>query len=159
MRLGQDWGMPEIARARRTRAGVPQNVPKPTDEPEIVTVETAWGTLQPMEPVPGIHTVGELEIAELVAAGAQLVDTRVPDSRSGVTLPGAVNIPHEDVLSRKAELDPGRVHILFCNGPQCPQTPDALRLLRDDGYPLDQLAYYRGGMHDWVTLAMPTEQV
>lgn len=112
-----------------------------------------------MEPVAGIRTVGELEVADLVRGGAQLVDTRVPDSRSGATLPDAVNIPHDQVLARKDELDAGRVHILFCNGPQCPQTPDALQSLSDDGYPLGRLAYYRGGMHDWITLAMPTQRV
>jgi len=25
------------------------------------------------------------------------------------------------------------------------------------GYPAETLAYYRGGMHDWITLSMPTE--
>ena len=151
--------MNELSRIGRTRSGDPQNLPQPTGEPEIVTVETAWGKVQPMEPVPGIRTVGELEVAALVREGAQLVDTRVPDSRSGVTLPGAVNIPHDQVLARKDDLNSGRVHILFCNGPQCPQTPDALRTLSEDGYPLDRLAYYRGGMHDWITLAMPTQPV
>lgn len=151
--------MTELSRTERTRSGDPQNLPTSTGEPEIVTVETAWGEVQPMQPVQGIRTVGELEVAALVRGGAQLVDTRVPDSRSGATLPGAVNIPHDQVLARKAELPTDRVHILFCNGPQCPQTPDALRTLRDDGYPLDRLAYYRGGMHDWITLAMPTQQV
>lgn len=157
--LGQHSHMTELSRAGRTRRGDPQNVPRSTDEPEIVTVETAWGHLQPMQPVPGIRTVGELEVAEIVQGGGQLVDTRVPDSRSGATLLGAVNIPHDQVLARKAELDTGRVHILFCNGPQCPQTPDALRTLSENGYPLDRLAYYRGGMHDWITLAMPTQPV
>ena len=27
------------------------------------------------------------------------------------------------------------------------------------GDPLDRLTYYRGGLHDWVTLAMPTTVV
>src|SRR5688572_2866712 len=137
--------MSELSRKARSRSGDPQNLPQPTGEPEIVRVETAWGKVQPMEPVSGVRTVGELEVAALVRDGAQLVDTRVPDSRSGVTVPGAVNIPHDQVLARKDELDGDRVHILFCNGPQCPQTPDALQTLSDDGYPLDRLAYYRGG--------------
>jgi rhodanese-related sulfurtransferase len=151
--------MRELTRNPRTRPGDPQNVPRPTAEPEIVTVETAWGKVQPMQPVPGIRTVGELEVVEIVRDGGQLVDTRVPDSRSGVTIPGAINLPHDQVLARKDELDTGRVHILFCNGPQCPQTPDALRSLSEAGYPVDQLTYYRGGMHDWVTLAMPTQAI
>jgi len=49
------------------------------------------------------------------------------------------------------------VSILFCNGPQCPQSPWAIRALLEAGQPAESLAYYRGGMHDWVTLAMPTE--
>lgn len=151
--------MAELSRNPRTRSGDPQNVPRPTDKADLVTVDTTWGKVQPMQPVPGIRTVGELEVTELVLRGAQMVDTRVPDSRSGVTLPGAINIPHDQVLARRDELDASRVHILFCNGPQCPQTPDALRTLSDDGYPLDRLAYYRGGMHDWITLGMPTQQV
>ena len=151
--------MTELTRTRRSRSGEPQNLPRPMDEPDMVTVDTTWGEVQPLQPVQGVRTVGELEVAELLLAGAQLVDTRVPDSRSGVTLPEAVNIPHDQVLARKDEFDPSRVHVLFCNGPQCPQTPDALRALAEDGFALDRLAYYRGGMHDWITLAMPTQQV
>lgn len=149
--------MPEIARRARTRSDAPHNLPRPTDEPDLVTVDTTWGKVQPLQPVPGIRTVGELEVLELVRDGARLVDTRVPDSRSGATLPGAVNIPHDVVLDRREELE--GTSVLFCNGPQCPQTPDALRTLTAVGFPLERLAYYRGGLHDWVTLGFPTEQV
>jgi len=48
--------------------------------------------------------------------------------------------------------------VQFCNGPQCPQSPDALMALVADGCPAAALAYYRGGMRDWVTLALPTQQ-
>jgi rhodanese-related sulfurtransferase len=156
---GQHHGMTELTRRSRTRSGDPQNLPMPSDEPDLVTVDTTWGELQPMEPVPGVRTVGELEVAELARNGAQLVDMRVPDSRSGITIAGAVNVPHDEVLARRDQLDPDRVHVVFCNGPQCPQTPDALRTLSESGYPLDRLAYYRGGMHDWITLGMPTQQL
>ncbi len=134
-------------------------MPQPTGGTDLVTVDTTWGEIQPLQPVPGIRTVAELEIAELVRDGARLLDTRVPDSRSGLTIAGAVNVPHDQVLTQQDALDPARISILFCNGPQCPQTPDALRTLSSSGYPLDRLAYYRGGMHDWITLAMPTESV
>ena len=60
---------------------------------------------------------------------------------------------------RRAELESGRVNILFCNGPQCPQTPEAIGTLLDAGHPAASLAYYRGGLHDWVTLGFPTEPV
>ncbi len=76
-----------------------------------------------MQVVAGVATVGELEVIELLDRGAALVDTRVPDSRSGVSLPGAVNIPHEDIVARKDELDTARTTIVFCNGPQCLSRP------------------------------------
>jgi len=149
-----------MKRTERIRQADPSNVPRPIEgEADLVTIDTTWGELQPIEPVPGVRTVGELELAELAVAGAALIDTRVPDSRSGRTIPGAVNIPHEEIADRREELDPDRTSVLFCNGPQCPQTPDALRSLLDAGYPAASLAYYRGGLHDWVSLAMPTAVV
>ena len=47
--------------------------------------------------------------------------------------------------------------ILFCNGPQCAATPDAVEALLAAGYPAGALAYYRGGLHDWQTLGLPVE--
>ncbi|WP_418345313.1 rhodanese-like domain-containing protein [Rhodococcus pyridinivorans] len=150
----------QIRRADRTRDGDPQNVPRPLEgEADRTVVETTWGEVQPMQVAAGVATVGELEVIELLDRGAALVDTRVPDSRSGVSLPGAVNIPHEDIVERRGELDPARTTIVFCNGPQCPQSPDAIRKLIDSGYPSSALAYYRGGLHDWATLGFPLAPV
>jgi rhodanese-related sulfurtransferase len=147
-----------MKRIARTRQADPCNVPRTIEgEADLVTIDTTWGELQPLEPVPGVRTVGELELAEMAAAGAAIIDTRVPDSRSGVTIPGAVNIAHDEIVTRRDELDADQTSILFCNGPQCPQTPMALRSLLEAGYPASSLAYYRGGIHDWVSLAMPTE--
>ena len=148
--------MTGLSRKPRSRSSDPQSVPRRTTEQDLVTVDTTWGKLQPLQPVSGIPTIGELELVALVADGALLVDTRVADSRGGLTIPGAVNIAHDQILERRGELNGDGVSILFCNGPQCPQTPDALQALKQAGHPLDRLAYYRGGLHDWVTLGMPT---
>ncbi len=139
------------------RSERPVGVPWQVDgQPDLVTVDTTWGKLQPLRCTPDVVTVGELELLEKVRGGAALVDTRVPDSRSGVTIPGAVNIPHDAIEERRDEFDPDRLTIVFCNGPQCGQSADAIRQLLQTGYPASSLAYYRGGLHDWVTLAMPT---
>jgi rhodanese-related sulfurtransferase len=148
----------QMSRRERTREQRPRSVPWPVDgEPDVVAVDTTWGELQPLEVAPGVRTVGELEIPELVERGALLLDCRTRGSFGGRTIPGSVLLPHDEVLERRGELDPGRISILFCNGPQCPQSPDAIRRLLDVGYPAAALAYYRGGMHDWVTLALPTQ--
>lgn len=149
----------DLDRRDRRRGKDPRSVPWSVDgETDLVAVDTTWGELQPLEAAPGVRTVGELELQELVRDGAVLVDTRVGGSTGGVTLPGAVSLPHNEVLSRREELDPSRVSVFFCNGPQCPQSPAAIRELLEAGHPADALAYYRGGMHDWVSLAMPTEK-
>ncbi len=150
--------MTRIARTERAREQPPRSVAwELPGEPDVVAVDTTWGELQPLEAAPGVRTVGELELIELVEQGARLVDSRTDGSFGGRTLPGAVHLPHDETVARRDELDPGVISVLFCNGPQCPQSPDALRQLLDAGYPASALAYYRGGMHDWVTLALPTQ--
>jgi len=66
-----------------------------------------------------------------------------------------VNIPHQDVIERLAEFDPRRATAVFCNGPQCTATPRAVAALLAAGHPATSLLYYRGGIHDWVTLGLP----
>jgi rhodanese-related sulfurtransferase len=147
-----------MTRADRSRAADPRSVPWPIEgEADLVAVDTTWGELQPLQAAPGVRTVGELELAELVDEGAVLVDCRTRGSFGGRTLPGSVLLPHDEIVDRRGELDPGRLSILFCNGPQCPQSPDAVRRLVQAGHPAEALAYYRGGMHDWVTMALPTQ--
>jgi len=147
-----------IRRTPRTRSQDPRSVPWEVDgETQVVAVDTTWGELQPLEVAPGVRTVGELELLGLLDAGALLVDSRTSGSFGGRTIQGAVNIPHDQTRERQPELTRDGLNVFFCNGPQCPQSPDAIRQLIADGFPADALAYYRGGMHDWVTLALPTQ--
>ena len=147
-----------MQRQKRSTDHKPRSVPWPvSDEPDVVAVDTTWGELQRLQAAPSVVSVGELELVEMVEQGALVVDCRTAGSFGGRTIPGSRHLPHDQVLQRRDELDPGRISILFCNGPQCPQSPDALSQLVDAGYPAEALAYYRGGMHDWVTLGMPTE--
>lgn len=147
-----------MKRQERGRQSDPRSVPWPVEgESDVVAVDTTWGEMQPLVAADGVSTVGELELVELVEQGAVVVDCRTAGSFGGRTIPGSVNIPHTKMLERRVELDASRVSILFCNGPQCPQSPRAIRQLMEGGHPAQALAYYRGGMHDWVSLAMPTE--
>lgn len=146
-----------MQRKNRTRDEDPHTVPWPvTDENDVVAVDTTWGKLQPLEVASDVRTVGELELIRLVAEGSVLVDCRSEGTTGGRTIPGSLNVPYDEVTERRGDLDAGRLSILFCNGPQCPQSPTAIHALVEAGYPAGALAYYRGGMHDWVTLAMPT---
>ena len=147
-----------MQRRERARRQEPRSVPWPlAGDTDVVAVDTTWGELQWLHAAVGVPTVGEFELAEMVEQGAVVIDCRTAGSFGGRTIPGSVHIPHDEIVDRRDELDPGRVSILFCNGPQCPQSPHAIRSLIKAGFPAEALAYYRGGMHDWVTLSMPAQ--
>ncbi len=133
-------------------------IPRPVEgAPGQVIVDATWGRITPMQLAPGVRTVGELEVLAHIEAGLPLIDTRLPTYVAHGTLPSARAIPHVEIAERLGEIDPQTNTILFCNGPQCAATPDAIRRLLDAGQPAERLLYYRGGIHDWVTLGLPLE--
>ena len=120
-------------------------------------VDATWGRITPMQLAPGVRTVGELEVLAHIEAGLPLIDTRLPKYLVHGTIPRARGIPHTEIAERLGELDSEIDTILFCNGPQCAATPEAIRGLLDAGHPPERLLYYRGGIHDWVTLGLALE--
>jgi rhodanese-related sulfurtransferase len=118
-------------------------------------VDATWGEVQPMQLAPGVRTVAELEVIEHIKRDQPLIDTRLEEFLDRGTIGGARNIPHERILEHLADLDPGQETVFFCNGPQCTATPDAIRQLLRRGYPPQAILYYRGGIHDWMTLGFP----
>ncbi len=133
-----------------------QAVPRPVGgSPGLVEVDTTWGTIQPMQLAEGVRTVGELEVIEHLSQGLPAVDSRDHGSFANATIPGATNLPFTEATARSDELDRARPTVFFCNGPQCGQSPRAIRGLLEAGYPPEALRYYRGGLHDWITLGLP----
>lgn len=135
-----------------------QMVPQPVKgEKGLVNVDTTWGIIQPMQVANGVRTVDEIEVNEFREKGLPIIDARTPGFYDVSTIPGAKNIPHNEITERIGELDRGQPSIFFCNGPQCPQSPSAIHNLLEAGFQADKILYYRGGMHDWVTLGLPLE--
>jgi rhodanese-related sulfurtransferase len=120
----------------------------------LFEVDATWGVIQPLKLDARVETVGELELREHARAGALLVDVRLRRYLGGGTIPGAVNIPRAEIVERRDELGDGVV-VVFCNGPQCPASGQAIAALLSVGWPAGSLRYYRGGIHDWVTLGLP----
>ena len=131
---------------------IPQPIPGQED---MVIVDSTWGELQPFKVAEGVKTVGEVEIIEHIEKGLPIFDGRTEKYYREATLPGAKNIPYTKAAERVGELNLDQMSILFCNGPQCGQSPRAIRALLEAGYPAEKLLYYRGGMHDWMTLGLP----
>lgn len=102
--------------------------------------------------------MGELELIAHLESGGLAIDTRQPEyvEESG-TIPGAKPVPWEEVARSDVIAAASGEVVLFCNGPQCTATPQAIEGLLEVGFPARRLLYYRGGIHDWATLGFPLE--
>ncbi len=142
--------------ARLPRRADPERVPRAVDgEPGLFAVDATWGVIQPISLAPGVRTVGELEVIDHLRQGRPILDCRLTEYVELGTIPGAVSIPHGEITDRMAELGTVDPTVVFCNGPQCPATAQAIEALLAAGWPAQRLLYYRGGIHDWVTLGLP----
>jgi rhodanese-related sulfurtransferase len=148
---GSDW--PQRLPRRIERMMIPRML---SDDPGLVLVDATWGNIQPHELAAGVRTIGELELIAHAGAGLPMIDSRHVEQFAQATIPGARSLPHVELPARIDELDPGRPTVLFCNGPQCAATPSAVGTVLAAAYPAGALLYYRGGLHDWITLGLPT---
>ena len=144
---------------RMSKRDKTQMIPQPKDgEDGLVTVDVTWGEIQPVRAAEGVQKVGELEVIEHLEKGLPVIDVRASGTRYGVGIPGAKAFSMAEITDHIDQLDRTVLTIFFCNGPQCPQSPKTIHKLLDAGYPADKIGYYRGGMHNWITLGLPVEE-
>jgi rhodanese-related sulfurtransferase len=151
----------------------PVEIAREQDNANAVTGEWALTSrpcppfcIQPMTPAPGVTTIGELELLDMLADDeATVVDSRTHDWFEGGTIPGSVNVPymymvdHLDQLGCEPDFDGwdctgARPVALFCNGLWCGQSPSAIRAMIAAGFPAERIFYYRGGMQSWRVLGL-----
>ena len=48
--------------------------------------------------------------------------------------------------------------VLYCNGPNCGQSPTAMAAMVEAGFPASKIFYYRGGMLAWTSLGLTTRE-
>lgn len=77
--------------------------------------------------------VSSAEARQLVQAGARLIDVRTPAEFAAGHIPGAINIPVQQIDARMRELEPkdGAV-VLYCRSGH--RSGNAARILRDAGF-------------------------
>lgn len=121
-----------------------------------IVIDPWWGAIQPYSLHPGLETIGELELIAHIEAGGKVVDTRRREyvEKTGL-IPSAAHIEWEQINDHPDAFDSGKT-ALYCNGPQCGATPNAVRLLLEAGHDPRTLLYYRGGIQDWMGLGLPT---
>jgi len=88
------------------------------DKPGLVQADATWGVIQPLNVAQDVRTVDEIEVNEFQEKGLSIIDARTADFYTASTIPGAMNIPHDEIIERMGELNRDRPSIFFCNGPQ-----------------------------------------
>lgn len=155
-----------------TRSG-PVDISRVQDTDNVVTGEWARTSrpcpafcIQPMEPAPGVSTIGELELLDFLQdPDVIVIDSRVTRDFETGTIPGSVSVPYTEAVDRMGELGcevdfdgwdcaNAKTIALFCNGPWCGQSPTAIRRIIEAGFPADRINYYRGGMQIWRVLGL-----
>lgn len=145
----------DISQIRTPKRDKTCMIPKKVrSEQGLVEVDTTWGRIQSMQVAKGVLTVGELEVHHHQKKELPIIDARKPNTTDNISIPGSKNIPYDEVVERMDELGKDHTSIFYCNGPQCPQSSTAIKKLLEAGYPADKILYYRGGMHDWITLGL-----
>ena len=124
------------------------------------------GWLQPLIPQKGVTPITEIEILEgMNDKNVMIIDMREPNDRIKGTIPNSYHIPYTEVATRMNELgctkkaekwdcSKAKKVYAFCNGPVCPQSPTAIAAMTRDGFPVNKIYYYRGGMLDWDALGL-----
>jgi rhodanese-related sulfurtransferase len=103
--------------------------------------------------VGSLEPVAQDELFRRLRDGHVLVlDVRPEAEYAAGHIPGAVNVPHDQLASRLAEFPENAEIIAYCRGRYCVFAPDAVRLLRGRGFPAWPL---EGGLPDWRRAGLP----
>lgn len=97
--------------------------------------------------------VGPEELAQLLVQGRALpVDVRDPGSYGRFRIPGAVNLPVDELPTRKDELKGGKVPVLYG---RADEAAEIARQLRDEGVPA---RFLEGGFLAWEVADLEVER-
>ncbi len=95
------------------------------------------------------------ELLEQVRAGlVTVLDVRPAEEYSAGHLPGAVNVPLQELQDYLDRLDPQQKIVAYCRGPHCVLAFDAVAALRRRGFQAQRL---QDGFPEWKSAGMPVE--
>jgi rhodanese-related sulfurtransferase len=103
-----------------------------------------------------LEAVPAKEVLERARKGlVTVLDVRPPEEYEAGHLPGAVNIPVQELEKRLKELPRRREIIAYCRGPYCLMSYDAVALLRKKGIKARRL---EAGLPEWRLAGFPVER-
>lgn len=93
-------------------------------------------------------------MAQIESGGVTLLDVRPEQEYSAGHLPGALNIPVEELQERLRELPEGQTIVAYCRGPFCTLSEDAVKLLREQGL---EAIRFDSGYPEWRASGLPVQ--
>jgi rhodanese-related sulfurtransferase/DNA-binding transcriptional ArsR family regulator len=95
------------------------------------------------------------DLLDRLSSGAiTLLDVRSAEEYALGHLPGALNIPTDELEQRLSELPPGREIVAYCRGPYCILSATAAALLEGEGFRVRRLV---AGFPDWKAAGLTVE--
>ncbi|MBV9181214.1 MAG: rhodanese-like domain-containing protein [Acidobacteria bacterium] len=84
-----------------------------------------------------------------------LLEALAPEDYRHAHLPGALNMPSDQVRTLAHELipRPDMEVIVYCAGPECHSSEKVAQLLLTMGY--SNVRLYKGGKRDWIEAGLP----
>jgi rhodanese-related sulfurtransferase/DNA-binding transcriptional ArsR family regulator len=112
-------------------------------------VRTYISARDDLEPIPAA------ELARRAKQGlVTVLDVRPAKEFAAGHLPGAINVPVEDLGKRLKQFPKGREVVAYCRGPYCLLSVDAVALLRTKGFKARRL---QDGFPEWKASGLPVE--
>jgi rhodanese-related sulfurtransferase len=93
-------------------------------------------------------------MARIKSGEVTVLDVRPEDEFASGHLPGAINIPLQELKRRLAELPKGREVVAYCRGPYCVLSFEAVEVLRGKGRKARRL---EDGFPEWRASGLPVE--
>lgn len=109
----------------------------------------------PMNASGRVESISQEELLErLVSGGMTLLDVRSGEEYALGHLPGALNIPTEELDRRLAELPADQEIVAYCRGPYCVLSATAAELLIAKGFRVRRL---NAGFPEWKAAGLTVE--
>jgi ArsR family transcriptional regulator len=102
-----------------------------------------------------MEPVSRQELTERIRAGlVTVLDVRPQQEFAAGHLPGAINMPLEEMARRLSELPPDKDVVAYCRGPYCVLAYEAVAALRQSGLKARRLD---DGYPEWKAAGLPVE--